>query len=72
MIQPRTNIPSPEELLGRAAALVPVLRENALNAEQLRRLPGCFGMCMSSHISTLPRPSLITSSTDGDSSPREP
>lgn len=39
MIQPRTTNPSPGELLGRAAALVPLLRENAVKAEQLRRLP---------------------------------
>jgi alkylation response protein AidB-like acyl-CoA dehydrogenase len=38
MVQPLTTNPSPEELVVRAAALVPVLRENALKAEQLRRL----------------------------------
>ena len=32
-------IPSPDELVGRAASLVSVLRENATKAEQLRRLP---------------------------------
>ena len=31
--------PSPAELVARAAALVPILRENATQAEQLRRLP---------------------------------
>jgi alkylation response protein AidB-like acyl-CoA dehydrogenase len=31
--------PSPDELVGRAASLVPLLRENATKAEQLRRLP---------------------------------
>jgi alkylation response protein AidB-like acyl-CoA dehydrogenase len=31
--------PSSDDLVGRAAALVPVLRENATRAEQLRRLP---------------------------------
>jgi hypothetical protein len=32
-------IPSPDELVGRAASLVPGLRENATKAEQLRHLP---------------------------------
>ena len=33
------TIPSPDELIGRARSLVPLLRANATKAEQLRRLP---------------------------------
>jgi alkylation response protein AidB-like acyl-CoA dehydrogenase len=34
-----TATPSPDELVQRAASLVPLLRDNAIQAEQLRRLP---------------------------------
>src|SRR5579872_3573718 len=37
MMKPQT--PTSEELVARAAALVPMLRGNALEAERLRRLP---------------------------------